>query len=262
MDFKVETSDPWIVVSQNSGTVDNDDLALSVHVDWDSAHSDSAHGSITISQKGSAPITLPLEMLRLPGVTRDNVEGFVESDGYVAIEAADTTARTGDTAAHWEELPGFGETRSAMTIFPVTAPTNTASDASIQYRMFLHDSGSFTLETVLAPTLNFVPGRGLRFAVSVDDGPRTIVDALEHNSQNDWAHAVSDGVRKVSIPLAIAAPGYHTLKVWMVDPGVVLERIVLYHGYILPSYLGPPESFHAAAPTVGQPAFRGAQGAP
>jgi hypothetical protein len=30
----------------------------------------------------------------------------------------------------------------------------------------------------------------------------------------------------------------------MVDPGVVLEKIVLCHDHLLPSYLGPPESFH------------------
>jgi hypothetical protein len=48
--------------------------------------------------------------------------------------------------------------------------------------------------------------------------------------------------------LSISNPGYHTLKVWMVDPGVVLERIVLAHGQLLPSYLGPPESFHGSVP--------------
>jgi hypothetical protein len=88
-----------------------------------------------------------------------------------------------------------------------------------------------------------VPGRGLRFAVSVDDGPRTVVDALEHNSQKDWEQAVSDGVRRVTLPLKIAAPGYHSLKIWAVDPGLVLERLVVSHGALQPSYLGPPESF-------------------
>ncbi|MGD0629730.1 MAG: glycosyl hydrolase 115 family protein [Terracidiphilus sp.] len=251
VEFQITTSDPWIVVSQNSGTVSNEDLALDVHVDWAGAPTGFARGSVTVSQKGAAPIVVPLEALRLPGVTRANAEGFVESDGYVAIEAADTTARAADADVQWEELPGFGETRSAMTVFPVTAASSTSSEASLQYRMYLYGSGGFTLETVLAPTLNFVPGRGLRFSVSVDDGPRTIVDALEHNTQSDWAQAVRDGVKKVSIPLTIASPGYHTLKVWMVDPGVVLERIVLSHS-VLPSYLGPPESFHATQPTSGQ----------
>lgn len=74
------------------------------------------------------------------------------------------------------------------------------------------------------------------------------VTGVRHSTQNDWQQAVSDGVRKVSLPLSIAAAGYHTLKVWMVDPGVVLERIVLDHGHLAPSYLGPPESFHGNAP--------------
>ena len=129
-----------------------------------------------------------------------------------------------------------------MTVFPVTAESNTDSKAALEYRMYLYDAGEFQLQAMLAPTLNFVPGRGLRFAVSVDDGPRTVVDELEHNSQRDWEKAVSDGVRRITLPLAIAKPGYHMLKIWAVDPGVVLERIVVSHGPLRPSYLGPPES--------------------
>jgi len=135
-------------------------------------------------------------------------------------------------------------TRSAMTVFPVTARSNLASASSLQYRAYLYDSGKFNLQAILAPPMNFIPGRGLRFAVSVDDGPRTVVDALEHNSQGDWETVVSDGVKKLSIPISIATPGYHTLKIWMVDPGVVLEKLVMYHDHLLPSYLGPPESSH------------------
>ncbi len=247
VNFQLTTSAPWIIVSQHSGVVGKQDLPLKVHIDWASAPAGVAHGTITVTQKDAQPLRVQLETRRLAGVTRENAQGFVESDGYVAIEAADTSGRTADPAAQWKELPGFGETRSGMTVFPVTAASDTNSGAGLDYRMYLYDSGAFNLEAVLAPTLNFVPGRGLRFAVSVDDGPRTVVDALKYNTQRDWAQAVSDGVKKVGIPLTIESPGYHTLKIWMVDPGVVLERIVLSHGRIAPSYLGPPESFRGGA---------------
>ena len=72
----------------------------------------------------------------------------------------------------WVELPGYGATKSGMTVFPVTAASEMNSGTSLDYRMYLYDSGDFELQMTLAPTLNFVPGRGLRFAVSVDDGPR------------------------------------------------------------------------------------------
>jgi hypothetical protein len=253
VNFNITTSDPWIVVSQTSGTVGKEDLALPVYIDWATSPADTARGNVTITQNSLPPIVVPVETLRLNGITRENADGFVETDGYVAIEAADTTQRTSDRSAHWEELPGFGDARSAMTVFPVTVASNTASNASLQYHIYLYDFGSFEMQAVLGPTLNFVPGRGLRFAVSVDDGPRTVVDTLEHNAQADWAQAVSDGVRKVNIPLSISSPGYHTLKFWMVDPGIVLERIVVSHGQLSPSYLGPPESFHRIATSPSLP---------
>ena len=41
-----------------------------------------------------------------------------------------------------------------------------------------------------------------------------------------------------------ASRGQHTLKVWMVDPGIVLDKIVLQtSGEIEHSYLGPPDSY-------------------
>ena len=245
VDYTVQASAPWIVPSENGGRVSLIEEKVALHVDWSKVptDADSAEGMVTVSSGEGRPMTYTLHALRLP-ITRADAQGFVESDGYVAIEAADTSKRTADGETHWEELPGYGETKSAMTVFPVTAESNTDSKAALEYAMYLYDAGDFQLQATLAPTLNFVPGRGLRFAVSVDDGPRTVVDELEHNSQQDWEKAVSDGVRRVTLPLIIAKPGYHTLRIWAVDPGVVLERIVVSRGALRPSYLGPPESAH------------------
>lgn len=142
-----------------------------------------------------------------------------------------------------------------MTVLPVTAPSAEPPQPApvLEYRMYLFEGGKFNVEAILAPTLNFVPGRGLRFALSFDDQPPQVIDALAQNSHKDWAKAVSDGVRKVNFPLDVAAPGYHTLKVRMVDPGVVLEKLVVSHDPPPPSYLGPPESYRKVSLISAQP---------
>ena len=45
----------------------------------------------------------------------------------------------------------------------------------------------------------------------------------------------------------ISKPGKHVIKYWLVDPSVVLEKIVLDRGGVKPSYLGPPESYRVTA---------------
>ena len=91
--------------------------------------------------------------------------------------------------------------------------------------------------------MNSVPGRGLRFAVSFDDQTPQIIDALANNTQQAWARSVEDSVRKVKSTHTVAGVGYHTLKVWMVDPGIVLQKLVVDLGGVKPSYLGPQESY-------------------
>jgi hypothetical protein len=115
--------------------------------------------------------------------------------------------------------------------------------------MYLFHPGRVEVEATLDPTLNFVQGRGLRYAVSFDDQPPQIVTAVPANytaldGNRDWETTVKDGVRKVTTAFRLSKTGYHTLKFWMVDPGVVLQKLVVNLGGVQPSYLGPPESYH------------------
>jgi hypothetical protein len=63
------------------------------------------------------------------------------------------------------------------------------------------------------------------------------------NGNTDWEKTVSDNARVSKTSHALLSPGYHTLKILLVDPGPVLQKIVLNTGGLRESYLGPPESF-------------------
>ena len=74
--------------------------------------------------------------------------------------------------------------------------------------------------------------------------PTTIVAAASPRNGNEWEKNVMDEARIVSAKVQIPSTGYHTLKVWMVDPGITLQKIFMDLGGLKPSYLGPPESYY------------------
>ena len=253
--FEASADQPWIHLSVTQGSVtsdgENPQQRVRVTVDWSHLPAGDATGTITVSQTQPAtrgPVyRIAVRASVAAGVTPETLDGFMESDGVVAMEAEDASARTADGAVHWGRIPDYGLTRSGMTIFPVTATSTLATDSAprLDYRMYLLDAGKMNLDVTVGPTLNFVPGRGLRFAVWLDDEKPQIVDALADLSEKTWARVVSDEARHVTVPLETARAGYHTLHVAMVDPGLVIERLTLAApGGLKPSYLGPPESPH------------------
>src|SRR6266581_3741287 len=249
--FSATTSVPWIMLSESQGTIEKD-RRVWVSVDWTRAPLDFTSGSLKIARGSTQEVVVNVNAFRPQDLTRDSLDGFVEGDGYVSIEATHYTRKIDTAAARWESIDDLGRTLSSMSVFPVTADSVTPAPDSphLEYKMYLFEAGAVEVEAILAPTLNFVPGRGLRYAVSFDDQPPQIIDALAHNSQKDWEEAVRDSVRKVKSKHTLAEPGYHTLKFWMVDPGVVLQKFVVNLGGVKPSYLGPPESYrHAASVT-------------
>jgi hypothetical protein len=242
--FQATPSDPWIVLSKSKGKVEKEQR-IWVSIDWSMAPKEKATGSVKITGAGIAPISVRLEVFNPSAITRNSLHGFVEGDGYVSIEAGHYTTKTDAGAIRWDKIEDYGRTGSSMTLFPVTAKSVTPPEPSpgLEYRMYLFDAGSATVHTILAPTLNFVPGRGLRFAIAFDSEPPRIVDALERNKTRDWEQTVKDSVRVVTSTHMLAESGYHTLKVWMVDPGVVVQKLIVDLGGMKPSYLGPPESY-------------------
>jgi hypothetical protein len=102
---------------------------------------------------------------------------------------------------------------------------------------------------IVAPTLNFVPGQGLRLAVSFDEETPRILDILPkdfdaRNGNREWEDSVRNASRTIRSMHELAKAGTHTLKIWMVDPAVVLQRIMVDLGGLKTSYLGAPESYY------------------
>ncbi len=253
-EFTATASAPWIALDNARGEVAAD-RRIWVSVDWNKAPTGTATGTVTVNGTGDR-VTIQITASNPTQVRPASLTGFVESEGVVCIEPEHFTAKVDAGSNRWIKIEDYGRTLSGMrTTGLANAPRAIPGKDSprLEYRIFLFRSGSFDLAAITSPSLNFMPGRGLQFAVSIDEEPPKTVevvaaDASAGDFARRWAQSVEDNARYAHATLRFAKPGYHTLKFWMIDPGVVLQKIVLNTGGLRPSYLGPPESFHSARP--------------
>lgn len=246
------SGDPWIVVNETKGTVEKD-KRIWVSIDWSKVVKGLNSGIIKVFGTGKT-VEIKVNALNPAEISRENVQGFVEGDGYVSMEAEHFTNKTDVADRKWIRVEDYGHTLGAMrSTASANAPAATpGTDAPcLEYKMYLFSSGKMEISAFFGSTLNFMPGRDIQYAVSVDDQPPAIIKLIpkEYSAMNgnrDWEKSVSDNYRLSKSTIEVSKPGYHTLKVWMVDPGILLQKIVVNTGGLKPSYLGPPESFHAA----------------
>jgi hypothetical protein len=176
-------------------------------------------------------------------IKNNKANAFYERDGYVSIEAEHFTRAVNTPAIRWQVIPNLGKTLSAVTPFPVTAASQTAggNSARLEYEVTLKAESTVKVHTYLSPTLPF-HNEGLRYAISIDDETPQVVDMHAGHTEGLWNKWVADNIIIKVTEHKITKPGTHTIKFWMVDPGVVLQKIVVDAGGLKPSYLGPEET--------------------
>ncbi|MES1166801.1 MAG: glycosyl hydrolase 115 family protein, partial [Pseudomonadota bacterium] len=246
LEFTATASVPWIMLGIPKRAPESD-ARIAVAIDWKHFPAGKHAGAITITGHGRE-VKVAVEAFNPPRITRRKLKGFVEGQGVVSIEPEHYTRRTEAGKNHWMKIDDYGRTLSGMRAMgPVDAPSATPAKDSpcLEYRMYLFTAGPVEVTAITAPTLNFVPDRGVRYAVSIDDEAPQVVTLVPqgYQAQNRnpaWEKSVGDNAHFGRSKHAIAQPGYHTLKIWMVDPAVVMQKLVVDLGGLKPSYLGPP----------------------
>ncbi|WP_051197515.1 glycosyl hydrolase 115 family protein [Flavobacterium soli] len=250
-DYEISSDVQWISIDAPKGTIKNGNKRVYLSVNEAKLPKGKTNGTVTISGSGKKVI-IAVSAFHPEEVTKKNLKGFVESGGVVSIEAEHFAKNSNEGERKWIKIEDYGLTLSGMRATgPVDAPSATpGKDAPcMEYPMHLFTEGEVEINLITSPLLNFIPGRDNRIAVSFDDEkPEYITNVpddykIEYTNK-DWSESVVNQVRKIKTKLKINKKGYHTLKVWMIDPGVVVQKIIVNTGGLKESYLGPQESFN------------------
>lgn len=242
-DYKITASEPWVTLSQGEGSVQREQRIL-VNVNWSEvpAKAEGAVLTVTGPDGAKAKVKLRLQQQRVV----DGAPGtFVGTGGVVSMEADHYARAVAPRGRQWQRVPDHGRTGSGMITLPVDAPAAGAGSADamrLDYAVHVFESGKARVQVTLAPTLKYQPGQGMRYAVSIDDEAPRIVNVHADGSEAHWARIVSDGAAVFTTTHTLDRPGAHTVRYWAIDPGLVLQKVVLDMGGMKASYLGPPES--------------------
>ena len=169
-----------------------------------------------------------------PDKVNENAENEIvikKNDDAVILEASDFTEKKDAANAKWQVIPDFGIFKDAVALFPYTVPTD---GSALSYGFELKNNRNTPKAfLMMAPTFPFNSGRGQRIEISLDgqivktmninEASRFIVNAF-HDQNYEWEKT---RINKQVLHLPNLDAGKHTITIKPLDPGVVLERIVI-----------------------------------
>ena len=171
---------------------------------------------------------------------------FQPSEGYVAMDAEHYYSLQNPAEAKWTVIPHMGRTRSGISLQPYSANVD---GGSISYRLQVPEGiDEVEVHVVTASTLAFQRKDGHRYTVGFEGQSPVEVNfngELNEEPENVYRIMYPTVARRVidkTVKLKVGESGVKTLVISPLDPGVVLQKIVVDMGGYKPSYLFGKES--------------------
>lgn len=268
--FTATSSHPWIKIDTNQGNFSLEKRLL-VHIDWEGLTNGKHDGKVIISDgKSTVPIAIHAVKQEIPQI-KEHYSGNVSGSEF-SIPADRYNRNIPGEKAAWTLLPDLGRGKACMGIPRTTdSVTDLKKAPRLEYQVLLADSGKVRLCIGILPTQDVNPERGLRIGIGLDedvqiiDARQGMYDSFQEYTEENLAHSpnlkplppveksvkllgygkhlrneVFDNIRWLTVRLNVKKAGMHTLKVFMVDPEIVLEQIVVNPDNQHPSYFGAP----------------------
>ena len=163
-----------------------------------------------------------------------------EVDRIISIDAASVSGEG------WETVPGLGSRgsalRSRLDLTSAGATVDSGALAGItplRYRFATGSRTDATLKLVALPVHPLTSLNRLRLAVRIDGGALQVLDFETFGRSEEWKRNVLSNTAVRTLALSQLPEGEHTLDVYALDPGFILDRIdVLLDG--APDLYGAP----------------------
>lgn len=262
VDWEITSDREWVKFSKNKGTIYQEER-IWINMEWEKVSRGITSASVIVSGMGenkkqqNVEITVIIdnrEREAKPGV-------FVEVDGVISMEAEHYGECVGHNGAEWKTEKYLGRNGDALKLYPdclasVEHPDRSTA-AYVSYPIQVDTPGDILAEVYRIPTLN--EGGRMRLAVGLDDQEPVILEGTnayvnDSDGTDRWGRGVLENTEILSAYLPAVETGSHTLLIYQVDPGMILDKMVLYAGgkgeNCPSSYFGSPETMCLQKPVT------------
>ena len=266
--WQAKPKENWIKISKTSGELNADqpEERLWVTIDWDKVPKGENKKEAPLGHdyqlippsfkvnsaidfiSGDKTYTVGVSVFNPKLEALKGYKGFVEDKGFVSIKAENYTRKKDGLDAKWETFEGIGYSGKVAVALPRTAkPQNWISDIvknspALEYDFYTFNFGEVDVNIQAIPTHAFFEGSGVKCAVSIDDAKPVIVDFQTFGRSEEWKQNVLKNATVKTAKQIVNKAGKHTLKIWMVDPGVMIDQVLIDLGGWKKSYAFPKET--------------------
>lgn len=182
----------------------------------------------------------------------ETVKGMVWSSFEEMKPLADAYGLAEEKATvvyEWQEQDDFGRSGTSMKFMPNAAESISDNSAYLEYNVNFESTGTFDVDVYRMPTLN---ERGsVKFAVGIDgEQPSELTGNNDYYASSssphtgDWAEGILNNNETLTTTVTVDEPGIHAIKLYGIDPGGAVDKIVITTGTKYDSYYGAPESYN------------------
>lgn len=240
-DYKIKATSPLIQVSKTEGRITSQER-IWVAIDWKNTPNGLLKEQLIVETPVNS-FTVGVNTRKLSDNELSSISGFVEANGYISIEAEDFSRKVETGGIEWTIISNLGYSKSGVIALPYKAAIQEPGSSSyLEYPVHLFDGGEVTVYAHFSPTLNYTGGEGFKYALSFNNEKPQVVNIHQDESMRAWERIVANNIT-VGKTTHILKPGNHVLKFHMVNPGLVLQKLVIDTGGLKKSYLGPEPSF-------------------
>lgn len=246
--YEITANVSFVNVTNRRGSLSSpngpSDIRSIIEVNWASAPAGASTIALTITNVNqtsqAATVLVPLENPTVP----IDFNGHVEADRTISMEAEHFSVAS---AKDYIVVPDYGRTLSGVRLPPRTPSQQPAKGPALVYPFYTFTNVADASVTVyLSPSENANPNSPNRYSIALDGGSVTTVQIAPltngSNQPAGWSDAVIRGAYVKTNKVGKLAAGKHELKLYLLEPTMVVTKVVVDVGGVKTSLLGPPES--------------------